>query len=71
MERQVILKERHAEACRRAFLDIAAPALSAARLEQFRLERLHELRAVIESLRSGRSAPSPQACETRGPNTSQ
>lgn len=46
-----MLIRRHEEAVHHHFAEIAAAGLSAARLEQFRLERLLELRAVIGSLR--------------------
>jgi len=39
-----------------AFAELAASALSPAGIEQFRIERLVELRAVIDSLRSERTS---------------
>jgi hypothetical protein len=41
-----------AELTRRAFGDIAAAGLSPSGLEQFKLERLLELRAVIDAMRA-------------------
>jgi hypothetical protein len=43
-----------AEAARLAFGDIASSGISPAGLEQHKLDRLLELRAVIESLRTER-----------------
>ena len=41
-----------------AFSELAAAGVSASRLEQYRLERLLELRAVIDSLRTQGAPPS-------------
>jgi len=41
--------------------ELAASGLSATRLEQYRLDRLRELRAVIETLRAEGSAATPNA----------
>ena len=41
-----------AELTRRAFGDIGASALTPAGLEQFKLERLLELRALIDAMRA-------------------
>jgi hypothetical protein len=41
-----------AELSRRAFSDIAASGISPAGLEQFKLERLLELRAIIIAMRA-------------------
>ena len=46
-----MLRERYEEAVHHHFAEFAAAGLTPARLEEFRLERLLELRAVIGALR--------------------
>jgi hypothetical protein len=58
------------ETGRRAFNEIAA-GTSPAALEQFKLERLFELRAVIDALRSERPAGVPHEAFARDPRSRQ
>jgi len=48
------------------FRDVMAPELSSIELEELRLDRLHELRAVIDSLRRERDQ-TPSARGSRYP----
>ena len=63
---EAMLTERHEEAVHHHFAEIAAAGLTPARLEQFRLERLLELRAVIGALRVEYRAPPPSDRHLRG-----
>ena len=65
-----MLIRRHEETVHHHFAEIAAAGLSAARLEEFRRERLLELRAVIGALRVEHRVPSPVNGHIRDRNNS-
>jgi hypothetical protein len=53
-----MVRNQHSELARRAFSEIAAAGLSPAGIAEFKLERLLELRAVIDAMRADRNADS-------------
>ena len=66
-----MLRELNAATARHSFGEMATSGLNAGRPEEFRLERLLELRAVIDVLRAEYRPQPPYEGQTRGRNTSQ